>query len=109
MALSLLIPLFGGNSIDKIVALAARNKIPTIHSFDRYAFRGGLMSYARDGADEIRLAAGLVGQLLKGAMPADLPVRRSGKFHFIINNKTAKALGLTIPETMLATADEVIQ
>ena len=103
------IPLFGGNSIDKIVALAARNKIPTIHSFDRYAFRGGLMSYARDGADEIRLAAGLVGQLLKGAMPADLPVRRSGKFHFIINNKTAKALGLTIPETLLATADEVIQ
>jgi putative ABC transport system substrate-binding protein len=67
------------------------------------------MSYSRDGADEIRLAAGLVGQLLKGAMPADLPVRRSGKLHFIINNKTANALGLTIPETLLATADEVIQ
>jgi putative ABC transport system substrate-binding protein len=103
------IPLFGGNNIDKIVALAAQNKIPTIYPFDWYAFRGGLMSYTRDGADEIRLATGLVGQLLKGAVPGDLPVRRSGKFHFIINNKTAKALGLTIPETLLAIADEVIQ
>ena len=103
------IPLFGGNSIDKIAALAAQNKIPTMYSFDRYAFRGGLMSYTRDGADEIRIAAGLVGQILKGAMPADLPVRRSGKFHFIINIKAAKALGLTIPQTLLAIADQVIE
>jgi putative tryptophan/tyrosine transport system substrate-binding protein len=103
------IPLFGGTSIDKIVALAAQNKIPAMYPFERYAFRGGLMSYTRDGADEIRLAAGLVGQLLKGVMPADLPVRRSVKFQFIINNKTAEALGLTIPETLLATADQVIE
>jgi putative ABC transport system substrate-binding protein len=102
------IPLFGGNSIDNIVALAAQNKIPTMYPFERYAFRGGLMSYSRDGTDEIHLAAGLVGQILNGAVPADLPVRRSGKFHFIINLKTAKALGLTIPETLLATANEVI-
>ena len=103
------VPLFGGNNIDKIVALAAQNKIPTMYPSDRGAFRGGLTSYARDGADEIRLAAGLVGQILKGAMPADLPVRRSGKFHFIININTAKVLGLTIPETLLAIADHVIE
>jgi putative tryptophan/tyrosine transport system substrate-binding protein len=102
-------PLFGGNSIDKIVALAAQYKIPAMYPFGRSAFRGGLMSYTSDGGDEIRLAAGLVGQILRGAMPADLPVRRSTKFHFTINLKTAKALGLTIPETLLATADEVLQ
>ena len=104
------IPAFGGsNSIDKIVALAAQYKIPAMYPFGRYAFRGGLMSYTSDGADEIRLAAGLVGQILKGAMPADLPVRRSGKFHFIINLKTAKTLGLTIPQTLLVIADELIE
>ena len=67
------------------------------------------MNYTSDFADQTRIAAALVGQILKGAMPADLPVRRSSKFHFIINLKTAKALGLTIPETLLAAADEVIE
>jgi putative ABC transport system substrate-binding protein len=67
------------------------------------------MNYTSDFADQTRIAAALVGQILKGAMPADLPVRRSLKFHFVINLKTAKALGLTIPEALVAAADEVIE
>jgi putative tryptophan/tyrosine transport system substrate-binding protein len=100
-------PLFGNP--DAVVSFAAQYKIPAMYNGRGFALRGGLMSYTRDGADEIRIAAGLVGQILKGAMPANLPIRRPPKFHFIINVKTAKALGLTIPETLLATADEVIQ
>jgi putative tryptophan/tyrosine transport system substrate-binding protein len=98
-------PLFGVN----VAAFAAKYKVPAIYGGGGFALRGGLMSYAADGADEIRIAAGLVGQILKGAVPADLPVRRSSKFHFIINLKTAKALGLTIPEALLVAADEVIE
>jgi putative ABC transport system substrate-binding protein len=94
-----------GVSADAILSLASQYKIPV----SGFAPRGGLMSYTSDFADQTRIAAALVGQILKGAMPADLPVRRSSKFHFIINLKTAKALGLTIPETLLATADEVIE
>jgi putative tryptophan/tyrosine transport system substrate-binding protein len=67
------------------------------------------MSYGYDLADEIRLAAGLVGQILNGAIPANLPVRSSTKFNFAINLKTAKALGLTIPPNLLALADDVIE
>jgi putative tryptophan/tyrosine transport system substrate-binding protein len=67
------------------------------------------MGYGIELADQIRIATSLVGQILNGAMPADLPVRRSSKFRFIINLKTAKALGLTIPERLLATADQVIE
>jgi putative ABC transport system substrate-binding protein len=96
--------LFGVRA-DAILSLASQYKIPV----SGFAPRGGLMSYTTDFADQTRIAAALVGQILKGAMPADLPVRRSSKFHFIINLKTAKALGLTIPETLLATADEVIE
>jgi putative ABC transport system substrate-binding protein len=96
--------LFGVNA-DAILSLASHYRIPV----SGFARQGGLMSYTIDIADQRRIAAALVGQILKGAMPADLPVRKSSKFHFIINLKTAKALGLTIPETLLATADEVIQ
>jgi len=75
----------------------------------QYALRGGLVSYNTDFADETRMAANWVGRIPNGAMPADLPVRKSSKFELVINLKTTKALGLTIPETLLATADEVIQ
>jgi putative ABC transport system substrate-binding protein len=67
------------------------------------------MSYGVDRADQIRIAAGLVGQILNGAMPADLPVRRSTKFHFVINLSTAKQLGLSVSRYLLVLADEVIE
>jgi putative ABC transport system substrate-binding protein len=67
------------------------------------------MSYDFDLADQIRIAAGLVGQILNGAMPADLPVRRSTKFHFVINLRAAKQLGLSVPQHLLVRADEVIE
>jgi putative ABC transport system substrate-binding protein len=67
------------------------------------------MSYGIDVADQIRIATGLVGDILNGAMPADLPVRRSTKFHFVINLRTAKQLGLKIPQYLLVLADEVIE
>jgi putative ABC transport system substrate-binding protein len=84
---------------DKILALAAHYVIPTIYPFREYALSGGLMSYGGDLRRSYHQAGVYVGRILKGAIPADLP----------INLKTAKALGLTIPETLLATADEVIQ
>jgi putative tryptophan/tyrosine transport system substrate-binding protein len=95
--------LFGVNA-DAIVSLAARHKIP----LSGFPLRGGLMSYGIDFADQVRLAANLVGQILNGAMPADLPVRKSTKFHFVINLKTAKQLGLVVPQHLLVFADELI-
>jgi putative tryptophan/tyrosine transport system substrate-binding protein len=94
-----------GVSADAIVSLAAQHKIP----LSGFPSRGGLMSYGVDRADQIRIAAGLVGQILNGAMPADLPVRRSTKFHFVINLKTAKQLDLSVPQHLLVLADEVIE
>jgi putative tryptophan/tyrosine transport system substrate-binding protein len=91
-----------------VVPFAAQYKIPAIYT-GGFASRGGLMSYGYDFADEIRLAAGLVGQILNGAIPANLPVRSSTKFNFVINLKTAKELGLDVPNHLLALADEVIE
>ena len=95
---------------DQILKLASRYKIPAIYPYRQFPDSGGLMSYSADIRGAFR-RAGLhyVGQILKGAKPSDLPVEQSTKFELVINLKTAKALGITIPETLLATADEVIQ
>jgi putative ABC transport system substrate-binding protein len=92
-----------------VVPFAAQYKIPAMYNGRGFALRGGLMSYTRDGADEIRIATGLVGQILDGATPANLPVRTSTKFNFIINLKTAKEFGLDVPQHLLGFADEVIE
>jgi putative tryptophan/tyrosine transport system substrate-binding protein len=102
------IPLFG-NNMDEVISLAALHKIPAMYPGRLFTARGGLMSYAEDRLENLNIAVGLVGNILKGAKPADLPVRNSTKFEFVLNLKTARALGLTIPETLLAIADEVIE
>jgi putative ABC transport system substrate-binding protein len=93
----------------QITTLAAVRRIPAIYTGRAYVAAGGLMSYGTDLADRLRQIGVYTGNILKGAKPAELPVVQSTKFEFAINLGTAKALGLTIPETLLATADEVIQ
>jgi putative tryptophan/tyrosine transport system substrate-binding protein len=90
-----------------IIAQAARYSVPAIY-FNRF-FSGGLISYGDVRSEQFRLAAGYIDRILKGEKPADLPLRAPTKFELIINLKTAKALGLTIPESFLARADEVIE
>jgi putative tryptophan/tyrosine transport system substrate-binding protein len=83
--------------------------LPTVYANRFYVERGGLICYAPAAGDSYRRAAGYVDRILRGEKPADLPVQAPAKYDLVINLKTAKALGLTIPETLLATADEVIQ
>jgi putative ABC transport system substrate-binding protein len=92
-----------------IILAAARNNVPAVYSYSATIRDGGLLSYGVDQVDTWRRAATYVDRILRGAKPAELPVQLPTKFQLLINLKTAKALGLTIPETLLATADEVIQ
>jgi putative tryptophan/tyrosine transport system substrate-binding protein len=104
-------PITTGRFSRTIIALAERYKIPAIYRFLFQARIGGLISYsARDDRSYLRdVAAQYVAPILKGVKPGDLPIQQPSKFALVINLKTANALGLTIPETLLATADEVIQ
>jgi len=92
-----------------ITTLSVRHRLPAVYPYRFFITSGGLISYGPDTLDQFRRAAGYVARILKGEQPSDLPVQQATKYETVINLKAAKALGLTVPETLLATADEVIQ
>jgi putative ABC transport system substrate-binding protein len=98
-----------GSHYRQIIALAARHQLPAVHPYRYHVTSGGLISYGPDIVDQYRRAAGYVDRILKGEKPGDLPVQRPVKYELVINLKTAKALGLELPATVLARANEVIE
>jgi putative ABC transport system substrate-binding protein len=100
---------FTGIHRNRIVSLADRHHLPAVYPFRWFAETGGLLSYGIDSDDMFRRAASYVDRILKGAKPADLPVQAPVKYELVVNFKTAKALGITVPPTLLAIADEVIE
>lgn len=101
-------PLFSANAA-KLVQFAASKRLPAVYYFTSVVDYGGLMAYGASFADSYRRGARYVDQILKGAKPADLPVEQPTRFELVINLKAAKAIGLTIPQSVLLRADEVIQ
>jgi putative ABC transport system substrate-binding protein len=100
---------FFGSRIDQVAALMLRHGVPTIYSGREFAAAGGLMSYGGNRIDVYRQIGIYAGRVLKGEKPADLPVVRSAKVELVINLKTAKALGITVPPLIMERADEVIE
>ena len=98
-----------GRHRELIIGLAARYRLPAVYAYRYFVTAGGLASYRVDGADMFRGAAGYVDRILKGGKPTDLPVQQPTKFELVINLRTAKALGLKIPPTLLVRADQVIE
>ena len=97
------------NHREAIIALAARHRLPAVYPYRYFAASGGLMSYGIDGTDVFRRAAGYVDRILKGTSPGELPIQAPTKYELVINLKPAKALGIEVPPTLLARADEVIE
>ncbi len=106
----IVLPTAINNSLShRIIAVAARHRLPAVYAFANYAADGGLISYGVDPADLFHRGASYIDRILKGEKPADLPVQAPTKYELVINLKTAKALGLTMPPSVLARADEVIE
>jgi ABC-type uncharacterized transport system substrate-binding protein len=100
---------FFNNRVEQLAALAIRNSVPAVYEYHQFVAAGGLASYGGSIIDSYRLAGGYVGRILKGEKPADLPVQQASKIELLLNLKTAKTLGITVPQSVQNRADEVIE